>query len=303
MYIDGSLWNGCSICGMSIQDMSGWLGSYRHEKLRKHLLEEHGISLESFLEVNGVVFPNCGCGCGEKMSVSSKGGSLLIKDFKKGHIPVTSEKWKRYVQRMKVDRIGAGNPAFGKSSWNKNKTKNTDCRVKAISEKLKGRKASDSSKNKMSESAKARLVHGHTGKKHSDETKQRLSMLACLQIKNQKFPQTKTIPCILFARFLSNLGVRFEEEVIVGFFSFDFFLPDFNVFVEVDGDYWHSNPKFYPNGPKTKSQKINWYRDIKKKQFADCENLTVFHWWEDDIKTQPNKVESEIREKLWALKK
>jgi len=60
------------------------------------------------------------------------------------------------------------------------------------------------------------------------------------------------------------LNVVFENEKKIDCYSFDIFLKDLNVFIEIDGDYWHTNPKFYKNGPETKSQKINFYRDNKK---------------------------------------
>jgi very-short-patch-repair endonuclease len=135
----------------------------------------------------------------------------------------------------------------------------------------------------MSNSAKCRVFHGHTGKHHTEETKLVLREKALLQLKNGGFPQTKTIPHVLFAGILTELGLVFEEEVKRGCFCFDFHVVRQNVYVEVDGDYWHSNPKFYPNGPITKSQKINWFRDLKKNDFAKREGLFVLRFWEYDI--------------------
>jgi hypothetical protein len=45
------------------------------------------------------------------------------------------------------------------------------------------------------------------------------------------------------ANILEKLNIKFEREFPVGPFSFDFFLPDFDVLVECQGEYWHSLPK------------------------------------------------------------
>jgi len=42
---------------------------------------------------------------------------------------------------------------------------------------------------------------------------------------------------------LSSRGIRFEREFPVGPFLFDFFLPDSDVLIECQGEYWHSLPR------------------------------------------------------------
>jgi hypothetical protein len=39
------------------------------------------------------------------------------------------------------------------------------------------------------------------------------------------------------------LSVRYEPEKIIGFWSFDCFLPDHNILIECQGDYWHQLPQ------------------------------------------------------------
>ena len=51
------------------------------------------------------------------------------------------------------------------------------------------------------------------------------------------------------------------------FHQFDFGCKEQRILIEVDGDYYHSNPIFYTK-PKTKTQKINHYRDKKKNEFG-----------------------------------
>lgn len=48
---------------------------------------------------------------------------------------------------------------------------------------------------------------------------------------------------ITTATILGKLGIAFEREFPVGPFLFDFFLPDLDVFIECQGEYWHSLPR------------------------------------------------------------
>ena len=57
---------------------------------------------------------------------------------------------------------------------------------------------------------------------------------------------------------LGKLGIDFVPEKRVGFYSFDCFLPKFNILIEVNGDYWHNLPKAVRND-KSKSSYIERY--------------------------------------------
>ena len=61
--------------------------------------------------------------------------------------------------------------------------------------------------------------------------------------KNRKFFIKTSKLEIKFARILSQMGLKFERQYRVGYKFYDFFLPDYNILVETDGDYWHGNSK------------------------------------------------------------
>ncbi len=44
------------------------------------------------------------------------------------------------------------------------------------------------------------------------------------------------------ATILSSMNVKFLEQVAVGPYVYDMFVPEYNTFVEVQGEYWHSGP-------------------------------------------------------------
>ena len=155
--------------------------------------------------------------------------------------------------------------------------------LQIVSEKLSNREIRESTKIKQSESAKKRIIHGHSGHKHSKESKEKMRQATMLRIHNGEFKQTKTKPHKEMYSILVKLNIDFREEEIVHSWAFDFYLPKYNTYIEVDGDYFHSNPKLYPNGPITKTQKINAYRDNKKNEFCIVNNLKLIRFWESDI--------------------
>ncbi len=97
---------------------------------------------------------------------------------------------------------------------------------------------------------------------------------------------------------LSSLSIIYKEELTLDCWSVDIYLPDYNTYIEVDGDYFHSNPKIYPNGPKTNTQKINWYRDIKKNEYYKKNNIKVLRFWESDILNDRNYIICNLKESL-----
>ncbi len=66
----------------------------------------------------------------------------------------------------------------GKIPWNKGLTKETDKRVRGISDSLKDRYFSEETKKKMSENAKKRtgVQNPMSGKHHTEATKKKISL-------------------------------------------------------------------------------------------------------------------------------
>lgn len=139
---------------------------------------------------------------------------------------------------------------------------------------------------------------GMTGKKHSKESKQKMREATLHNIKKGVFKQARSAPHIKFSIILDELKVKYKEEKIVGYWSFDFYLTEYNLYIEVDGDYFHSNPKVFPNGPKTKTQKVNFYRDKKKNQYCTDNNLKLVRFWEFDILNKPETVKCKLQKLL-----
>ncbi len=294
MDINKADWMVCKICGFDIKkDSYKRNGIYNTQKFIEHL-NVHNLKIDDYLvDICKYERPICPCNtCGQNCRIGKKYGSNFV--------------WTKYVcgrnagvvewsKKAKTERCGNNNPMYGKSAWNKGKNKDNCEQMKRLSELQTGRTISNESKEKMSQSAKKRLIHGHTGHKHTDESLDKMRIATLNRIKNGAFKQTDTLPHRLFRDLLIKNKILFLEEYILGHFSFDFLIMDYGLLVEIDGDYFHSNPILYPDGPKTKTQKINYTRDISKNNYCLHNNYKLTRIWENEVL---NLKEDEILCKL-----
>lgn len=93
-------------------------------------------------------------------------------------------------------------------------------------------------------------------------------------------------------QFLDKLKVnyvyQFEAKDIGRFY--DFYLPNENLLIEIDGDYWHGNPDKYSENElkyhQRKAQRIDEY----KNKWALLHGIPILRIWESEIRKQPSKV-------------
>jgi GNAT superfamily N-acetyltransferase len=67
-------------------------------------------------------------------------------------------------------------------------------------------------------------------------TKRRLDRMA------ETTKTTMTTPHQIVSDILDALGIVHQNEYIIGEFSFDIFIPDKNILIDIQGDYWHTIP-------------------------------------------------------------
>lgn len=290
-------WHVCQICSEKIDVLVkkyGGSGKYKTDSFKIHLKDQHKMSLNDYFTMYDTR-PLCKCNiCMQSTNVKKVSKNFFWKEYACGRYPGTL-KWS---ENAKIDRCGKNNPMFNKKPWNKNLNKNTSQSVKLISDKKSGVELTELHKSNLSKAAKKRKIHGHTGHKHSEITKEKIRQKTLLSIKHGKFLQTRTKPHIEMCNILQELNIVYEEEKIVKNWSFDIYIPLYNIFIEIDGDYWHSNPKIYPHGPITKTQKINFYRDTKKNLFCQNEKLKLLRFWESDILSNKESVICNLKKLL-----
>lgn len=71
---------------------------------------------------------------------------------------------------------------------------------------------------------------------------------------------------------LVALGVPFVREFSILMFDYDFYLPEENILIEVDGDFWH--PGDIENATYN-FQKKNYINDIKKNCIAKAKGIDI----------------------------
>jgi G:T-mismatch repair DNA endonuclease (very short patch repair protein) len=89
---------------------------------------------------------------------------------------------------------------------------------------------------------------------------------------------------------LDEFKIPYERSFWLNKKQFDFRIKDCNILIEVQGDFWHANPKKYKandilNHPKNPiSAKELWEKDSRKLKIANSHGYNVIYLWESDIK-------------------
>jgi very-short-patch-repair endonuclease len=96
---------------------------------------------------------------------------------------------------------------------------------------------------------------------------------------------------------LSSLNIKYVFQYEHGGKLFDFYLPEYNVLLETDGDYWHCNPKTQGK-PKYANQKRTIRNDKKKNKLCEQSGITLIRYWESDINKNLEWVMSDLLSKL-----
>lgn len=96
---------------------------------------------------------------------------------------------------------------------------------------------------------------------------------------------------------LNKCNIDYKREYTVDYYSIDNYLPDYNLMIEVQGDYWHCTPLKYNENKYSMNKKqydgIN--RDkIKKSYIKNHCGINILYLWEKDINQRPDVCEKLI---------
>ena len=102
-------------------------------------------------------------------------------------------------------------------------------------------------------------------------------------------------------QFLETLGVeyiwQFEAKDIGRFY--DFYLPKHNLIIEVDGSYYHGDPRVVDENKLSPMQKKNKRVDEHKDEWALMHGIPIMRIWEYDIRNNPSGVMKELKNRLY----
>ena len=118
--------------------------------------------------------------------------------------------------------------------------------------------------------------------------------------KERKHPEygTSKLEDRFAKNFLEKLGVVYETQFkaeSIGRY-YDFYLPDYNVIIECDGDYYHSLGLMYEQ--MSPMQKKNKRVDEQKNKWAREHKIPLIRIWEHDINKNPKSVMEFLKEEL-----
>ena len=100
-----------------------------------------------------------------------------------------------------------------------------------------------------------------------------------------------TKPQLIVNSFLDELNIRYTREYCVKYYSIDNYLDDYNLMIEVMGDYWHSNPIRYNHDKyELNDYQLNGiHRDkLKYSYIKNHCNIEILYLWETDIMKHPD---------------
>jgi G:T-mismatch repair DNA endonuclease (very short patch repair protein) len=154
----------------------------------------------------------------------------------------------------------------------------------------KGKGHADATKNKIREAAQ---------KQFSDPKNRELaSHNQCLYLAKNLVANISGVEDRVAAE-LDKRGVVYQRQVPIrnpqtGLYGacVDFMID--GVVVEVNGTYWHSDPRVYPNGPESKSQRKTASNYKRKVELLRTLGIKMIELWEMDVDKDIEKSVTEI---------
>jgi very-short-patch-repair endonuclease len=270
-------------------------------KLSKHTSFSHQLKFPDYLikyKYKGN-HPLCQCGCNNVTNYNKKKGDFF--DFLSGHHTKREGHWGDWnniervenIKKTRKKKFASGEYEHILNATKKAREENKEEWKESISKGAKG-------------IPKPKPEGFGIGRKHSQETKDKMSL-----IHKEKWVKGE----IGRRHYTSKLEDKFKEQILVPLniefkhtfkatnykFFYDFIIPSKNLIIEVDGDFFHSNPKFYPEGPKYKTQIENNKNDQLKNQWAEDNGYKLLRFWEYDINNNPEIIIEILKKELNLL--
>lgn len=120
--------------------------------------------------------------------------------------------------------------------------------------------------------------------------------------KERKHPEygTSNLETRFAKNFLDKLGYEYETQFkaeSIGRY-YDFYINPANLLIEIDGGYWHSDPRLYEGKELTPTQKRNKRVDKDKDKWALTHKIPLIRIWEDDINKTPKQVMDMLKSEI-----
>jgi G:T-mismatch repair DNA endonuclease (very short patch repair protein) len=86
------------------------------------------------------------------------------------------------------------------------------------------------------------------------------------------------------AKLMDEAGIDYQWQFRLGRYVFDFLLPN-RILVEIQGTYWHADPRFHSRSHLTPTQRRNAERDAAKARHAGLCGYRLKLVWESDLRS------------------
>lgn len=121
---------------------------------------------------------------------------------------------------------------------------------------------------------------------HHEYTKEQIENLSVGIAKSMAKRNRNTSIQLLVNEMLESIKINYIREYRIKYYSCDNYLQDYNLIIEVMGDYWHANPNRY-NKDKYYINKIQEKTILKDKQklgyIKSHNGIQILYLWESDI--------------------
>lgn len=123
-------------------------------------------------------------------------------------------------------------------------------------------------------------------------------------VHRHKLPGTSKLEERFAAEFLEKLGVKYIYQFKVEEIGrwYDFYLPEHNLIIEVDGSYYHADPRVVTEDKLKPMHKKNMRVDEYKNKWALAHGIPIIRIWEKDINESPGKVLEALKKRLGSEK-
>lgn len=125
------------------------------------------------------------------------------------------------------------------------------------------------------------------------DVRKRLSLQVITALKKNRYKMTRPEKLMKFLLESANISCKYNF-ILNNKFQYDFIVINKKLLIEVHGDYWHCNPKFYPNGPINSRQEFKILRDIEKQKYANNNGYKIIYVWEDELNNNIELVKKRI---------
>ena len=134
----------------------------------------------------------------------------------------------------------------------------------------------------------------NNGKVWTKEMREEASKRAVKRLNERNFNFTNTKPQMIINEILDKKSISFTNEHDCVLYSIDNYLIDYNLMIEVQGNFFHCNPTM--NLPNSRKEEILKKDKAKHKYIKEVYDIEILYLWEKDIIEDVEKCERIIVE-------